>query len=91
MPLYLITYDLRKVRNYQPLYATFQQWKASRILKSLWLAQLKGPTAAIRDILRNGMDSDDGLAVIELKPGSDWATYAVQPAGATWLKTYIHG
>ena len=42
MPMYMITYDLRKVRNYNPLYECFAGWNAVRLLKSVWLVDLVG-------------------------------------------------
>jgi hypothetical protein len=36
MPLYLLSYDLRKQRNYQPLWDEFARFKAVRVLKSVW-------------------------------------------------------
>jgi hypothetical protein len=87
MPHFIITYDLRKQRNYKPLYDALGQWRAVRLLESVWLAQLKGPAFAVRDILRSKVDSDDGLAVIELVDGFDWATLRTTPLGANWLKS----
>lgn len=86
--LFLISYDLRKARNYQPLYDCFAQWKAVRLLESVWLAQLKGPAPAVRDVLRNHIDGDDGLAVIEMVPNFDWATIKTLPAGTAWLQAH---
>lgn len=86
MPYYVISYDLRKQRNYQPLYNCFAQWKAVRLLESLWLAELVGPAQAVRDILKTHIDGDDGLVILELKPNFDWATVKAMQAGANWLK-----
>lgn len=86
MSHYLITYDLRKVRNYKPLYDCFATWKAVRLLESVWLADLVGPAPAVRKVLLDLIDADDGLAVIELAPKLDWATFGALPAGSDWLK-----
>jgi len=86
MPNYLITYDLRKVRNYQPLYDALAQWKAVRLLESVWLAELQGPSATIRQILATHIDKDDGIAIIELAGQFDWATLRVPVAASNWLK-----
>lgn len=88
MPMFVISYDLRKVRNYQALYDVFAQWKAVRLLESLWLADLTGPAATIAQLLKAQMDTDDGVAVIELSPGFAWATQGVLPAGLQWLKQH---
>ncbi|RWQ48996.1 hypothetical protein [Mesorhizobium sp.] len=86
MPYYLISYDLRKQPNYKPLYDCFAQWKAVRLLESVWLAELVGPAPSVRDVLKGYIDGDDGVAVIQLTPHFDWAGYAALPAGTNWLK-----
>jgi hypothetical protein len=85
MPLYLISYDLHKVRDYKPLYALLLQWKAVRVLESFWFATLTGPAEQIRDIIRARLDGDDHVLVIQLRPGLDWAAFA-KLAGVNWLK-----
>jgi hypothetical protein len=84
--MYLISYDLRKARNYEPLWQVLREWKASRLLESLWLAELKGPASEIRRILTSYIDNDDGLGIIELKAPFDWATIRCQKLGTEWLK-----
>eukprot|EP00820_Chromera_velia_P031768 Cvel_14148.t1-p1 / transcript=Cvel_14148.t1 / gene=Cvel_14148 / organism=Chromera_velia_CCMP2878 / gene_product=hypothetical protein / transcript_product=hypothetical protein / location=Cvel_scaffold997:3705-3962(+) / protein_length=86 / sequence_SO=supercontig / SO=protein_coding / is_pseudo=false len=84
MPLYIISYDLRKQRNYAALYDLLNEWEAVTLLESVWLAELKGPC----DIIRARVDQDDGVAVIELQPGMDWATWAAKTAGTDWLKKH---
>lgn len=88
MAMFLISYDLRKVRNYQPLWDVLGKWGANRLLESLWLADLQGPAATVRDILRTVIDDDDGLAVIELAPNFNWATFKCQNPGTLWLQSH---
>ena len=88
MPYYVISYDLRNKRNYQPLYDVLNEWKAARLLESLWLAHLKGPATAVRDILKAKIDSDDGLAVVELANDMDWGAIRAQKPGVDWLKKH---
>lgn len=89
MPSYLISYDLRKQRNYQPLWTALEEAGAVRLLESLWLANLNAGVGAVRQSLSNLMDNDDGVAVIELQPGSEWATMGALPAGTNWLANHI--
>jgi len=86
MPLYVISYDLRKARNYEPLLKVLRDWKCARVLASVWLGELRGPAVAIRDLLGAHIDGDDGLIVLELKPNFDWAVLRPQQAGANWMK-----
>ncbi|WP_245431985.1 hypothetical protein [Aminobacter aminovorans] len=85
----MISYDLRKVRNYDGLIKILRGWKCISPLKSLWLGTLTGPAGTIRDLLRAQMDSDDGLIVVELKPGADWALYKTNENAAAWLQANV--
>lgn len=89
MKHFIISYDLRKARNYQPVWSALESWGAVRLLESLWVVSLNSGTAQIRDALQSLVDNDDGVAVIELKPGSDWSTLNAQRAGAAWLTSNI--
>jgi hypothetical protein len=89
MAQFLITYDLHNRRDYQPLYEALHRFKAVRLCESVWLATLLGPAETVRNLLMASIDHDDSLAVIELKPGSDWATVRVKPDGANWLSAFI--
>jgi len=88
MPLYVISYDLREQRDYDSLINQLDDWRCIRPLWSVWLGSLKGPAAAIRDILRKHIDEDDGLMIVELKGDSDWASVRLLPGGAEWLTTH---
>lgn len=83
---YMITYDNAAPRNYSALYTLLQSWKAARVAESVWLAELRGPASAVRDAVRTKLEAADRVIVIELKPGSDWATWQALPAGGDWLK-----
>ncbi|RDV06454.1 hypothetical protein DXH95_03235 [Sphingorhabdus pulchriflava] len=83
---YLITYDNKPPRNYTALYTLLNSWSAARVAESVWLAELKGPASAVRDLVRAKLDPSDRVVVIELKTGSDWATCHALPAGNDWLK-----
>ncbi|MDM9644481.1 hypothetical protein [Rhizobium sp. S163] len=89
MPAYMISYDLRKVRNYEGLVKALRNMKCISPLKSVWLGTLKGPAEEIRTILLREMDGDDGVLVVELKPGSDWAIKRVNENGAAWLQQNV--
>jgi hypothetical protein len=84
--MYLISYDLRKVKNYSKLYECLNQWKAQRLLESLWVAHVQGTSNTIRQILMNCVDGDDSLVVIELPAGIDWATQRARPGGIALLR-----
>lgn len=89
MAQYLISYDLHHRRVYTGLHDLMSQWKAVRLHKSTWLANLTGPASAIRNLLVIEIDADGSVAVIELKPASQWATVRTEAGAAEWLSAYI--
>ncbi len=72
--LYFIDYDLRKQRNYQPLYDELNRLGGIRMLESLWCLHLTSSAVALRDHLTLFIDSDDGLCVSQV---TDWATRGI--------------
>lgn len=89
MPLYLMSYDAHKHRDYTEIYKLMDEWRAARLLESLWLGELRGPAETIRDIMRECLDNDDSVAVIELEPTAEWATRLAQETGTNWLWQHI--
>ena len=72
MALYFLSYDLRKKRDYQKLYDELNNFKALRILESLWCFKKINTSATdLRDHFKKFIDSDDGLCVSEV---DDWAS-----------------
>lgn len=86
---FLITYDNRAPRIYEPLYRLMGAWHAVRLADSVWLANLIGPAPEIRRLVLSTLQWNDGIAVIELKPGSDWAVQGLPPAAANWLSAFV--
>jgi CRISPR associated protein Cas2 len=72
MALFFLSYDLRKGRDYQKMYDELAKYKAVRVLESLWCFNSASTAATLRDHFKGFIDSDDGLAIIEI---SDWATW----------------
>lgn len=78
MALYILTYDLRKVRNYQTLWDELENFNAVRILESDWCFRRINTTAVgLRDYFKNFIDADDGLFVAEMSE-TEWASWKVQ-------------
>jgi len=85
MNFYLISYDLHHARHYQPVWNMLESWGAVRLLESLWLVSRSERVGVLREALQNVVDSDDSIAVVELKPGSEWATFNARKPGTDWL------
>ena len=86
MPAFLISYDLRKQRNYQPLYDLLGQWQVAPLLESVWLANLNAGAGQVRDMLMRVTDGDDGVAVIEIASRADWAVARARAEGIAFLR-----
>lgn len=89
MAHYIASYDLHNQRNYQPVWNALENMGATRLLESLWVVTSNLSAGDIRDRLKNAADSDDSIAVIELKEGSNWGTWNSRPTGVEWLKRNI--
>ena len=73
MALFFLDYDLRKSRNYQPLYDELARFNAVRVLESSWCFNRVNTTCSnLRDHFKQFIDADDGLSIVEV---TDWATY----------------
>jgi len=90
MSSFLITYDLHKPdRDYSPLYQLMAGWGAIRLTESLWMANLRGPAAVIRDLVVQQVHPRDTVAVVQLQQGTDWATHVAKPAALAWLSNNV--
>lgn len=87
--MYLISYDLKRVKNYPKLYECLNGWKAQRIHESLWAANLRGGCREIVQVLMGFIDGDDAIAVFELKHGADWASLRSRTGGVNLLRSYV--
>lgn len=73
MKLFFISYDLTKpIRNYNSLYQKLNSMNAKRILESVWGIKGNYTAASLRDTLKNCIDADDRILIIE---NINWATF----------------
>lgn len=73
MASYIITYDLRKQRNYEVLYEAIKSYETwAHVLESTWVVKTTKSAVQIRDHLANHIDSDDGLFVVKSGTESAW-------------------
>lgn len=89
MAHFIVSYDLHNQRTYPPVWERLEEWGAVRLLESLWLVTLDNTAGQVRDALKDVVDTDDSIAVVELKKGSGWATLRVKKDGTDWLRTNI--
>ena len=71
--MFFLEYDLRKQRNYQPLYDKLKEFGAVRYLESGWVFNRHNTTAAgLRDFFRQLVDADDAIMVAEISTWAGW-------------------
>lgn len=88
MKVYQVSYDLRKQRNYEPLYErirSYGQW--AHTLESSWVIVTDQSAAQVRDYLRGAMDQDDRLLVTRLKGEAAW--FGLKDDVSDWLKRVL--
>lgn len=90
MAQFLITYDNKPPRNYDPVYRLMASWRAVRLSDSVWLATLNARAGVVRDIVQGQMQRNDVVTVVELTKGADWAvSLATNPAASAWLSRNV--
>ncbi len=89
MANYVASYDLHNQRHYQGVWAKLESLGATRLLESLWVLTTPLSAVEIRDQLKSVADSDDSIAVIELKAGCNWAAERAKTPGVSWLRQNI--
>jgi hypothetical protein len=83
----LITYDLKRTKDYPKLWEELRRLGACKPLLSVWVARLDNTTEPIREHLRGFVDADDKILVIDLQ--ESWASLNLTDPEITCLKQAI--
>ena len=79
MALFILSYDLRKSREYQTLYDELEKFNAVRILESLWcFDRINTNTEGLKNHFKQFIDKDDGLFVSQvavIDGRNQWSTF----------------
>lgn len=79
----LVSYDLKQPgRDYAPVFAYLRQFTHCKRMESLWLLDTKVGCGTIRDGLKQHVDSNDVLFVVQLQ--EHWGSFNY--GCAEWLK-----
>lgn len=89
MTVYSITYDLIKSKDYTKIIDGIKKisndnW--AKPTKSQWIITSQKTSTQIRDFLKDYIDSDDVLFVIEVKP-ENWASRNIPKETIKWLNS----
>jgi len=89
MALYSITYDLVKNRDYERLHKAIRNLSNDTYAKpteSQWIVQSDKTAMQIVEFLRNHVDNDDVIFVIQVDRNS-WAGLHMNKAVVNWLNS----
>ena len=84
MKCYIISYDLRRNRNYDALYDAIKSYpKWARIVESTWAVVTSKSAVQIRDHLIQVLDDDDRVFVVKSGAEAAWRNVRCRDK---WLK-----
>jgi len=87
MACYIVSYDLRKQRNYDSLYEAIKGYGGwAHILESTWAVVTQESAADVRNRLLQHLDADDGLFVVKSGTEAAWQSVLCKN---DWLKTNL--
>lgn len=74
MKTYIISYDLRKDRDYKSLIEAIKSYSNwAKALEALWVVVTNKSAEEIRNHLQSKMDSDDGIFVVKSWREAAWS------------------
>ncbi|MCQ0093543.1 CRISPR-associated endonuclease Cas2 [Roseovarius sp. M141] len=84
MPLYLVSYDLNKAKNYQKLWDEMDRLGGHKPLESVYFLDVTSTTATVlRDHLKPFIDEDDQLIVVPFDQRP--STFRAKQGTQEWL------
>ncbi|MBJ8501381.1 MULTISPECIES: hypothetical protein [Acinetobacter] len=89
MTIYSVTYDLIKSKDYAKMIDGIRKVSGdnwARPTKSQWIIYSNKTAGQIRDFLKDYMDADDVLFVIEVKT-NNWGSWNIPKDVAGWLNS----
>ncbi len=85
MPIFTISYDLIKRKDYESLWDALKKHKAQRVLKSVWLLNANNTPQEIRDWLKSYVDADDKIFVCQTATDKIYG-FNLESGTNEWLK-----
>lgn len=87
MACYIISYDLRAERDYEPLHEAIKSYGTwAHILESTWAVVASKSAVEVRDHLLDHLDDDDGLFVVKSGVEAAWRSVLCK---SEWLKEHL--
>ena len=85
MNCYLVGYELKKTQDLARLNEQMQLWGGIRLRPTLWLVEVAGTAKTVRDAFHAAVSKEDGVFVLQLKPGIEWSSWDIPIAASDWL------
>jgi hypothetical protein len=89
MACLVIGCELKRQSTCEPVWAALESWGAVRLLESTWLLDTRMDAAYVCSALDDLIESQDSVAIIELRNGADWSALRASPEAADWLRRNI--
>ncbi len=87
MKCYILSYDLRNLRNYESLYEAIKSYGIwAKITESTWAVVTNQNSIQIRNFLLSHMDNDDRLFIIKSGKEAAWIHSICEDS---WLKNNL--
>jgi hypothetical protein len=88
--VYRVDYDLVGVKNYEKLFDVLKGYDdCIKVPDSSWIIKSSESAAIIRDALKEEMDGDDQLLVMEIASSADWASRNLSQVVTNWIHKNI--
>ncbi len=88
MALYYVGYDMR-AEDRAELEDVLSSWGAVSLYDGAWLLNRELSALEVRNALQAFLHDEDAAIVLELKPGSWWASEHVDRGALEWLKAHV--
>jgi hypothetical protein len=88
MGLFFVTYDAAH-GNREALGQQLADWGAVAAFEGAWLLKTHRSAVEIRNALQALLRGEDPAVVLELQPGSWWASENLDPRSLAWLKANV--
>ena len=88
MALYFVGYDARPEARAK-LEGLLSDWGAATLYDGAWLVDHRCSALDLRNSLQGLLRDDDPAIVLELKPGSWWASEHADRGGLDWLRAHV--
>lgn len=88
MGLYFVGYDARLDARAE-LEGLLSGWGAVALYDGAWLVDHRFSALDLRNGLQGLLHDDDPAIVLELKPGSWWASEHASRSGLQWLRAHV--